>query len=62
MLAPLNAVVDSLLTVLNTTGYQTANVVIARLLRSKTDPAAERPGAEELAGLPAAHPPTSPIS
>ena len=36
LLAPLNAIADVLLTVLNTTGYMTANVLIARLLSFRT--------------------------
>ena len=36
LLAPLNAIADVLLTVLNTTGYMTANVLIARLLSSRS--------------------------
>lgn len=39
LLAPLNAVADFLLTVLNTTGYMTANVLIARLVSSRSVPA-----------------------
>lgn len=38
LLAPLNAIADVLLTVLNTTGYMTANVLVARLLSSRSDP------------------------
>lgn len=36
LLAPLNGVVDFLLTVINTTGYMTANVLIARVASSRS--------------------------
>lgn len=56
LLAPLNGVVDFLLTVLNTTGYMTANVLIARLVSSRSAPAEDGVviGGGELAGE--AHP------
>jgi proton glutamate symport protein len=61
LLAPLNGVVDFLLTALNTTGYMTANVLIARLVSSRSAPAEDGVvvGGGELAGeahaVPAPH-------
>lgn len=63
LLAPLNGLVDFLLTVLNTTGYMTANVLIARLVSSRSAPAEDGVVVGGGERTPEAHPlPASPES
>jgi hypothetical protein len=58
MLAPMNALLDPLLTAINTTGYLTANVLVARRVLGKfgfrSEAESSPPGAEPSASLPAA--------